>query len=339
MLFSELSLEQRRQLVDAQQLFSGWRPPTIELATMGGLYWNTSHGRRYLYEKREGKLRSLGRETPALIKRKVAHDQRSKELRARLRPLNKRVEAMAPVNRAIGIARLPTIAAKILRELDSEGLLGSHLLVAGTNALYAYEIAGGVRVGGEHVATGDADLLWDTRQSLLLSATGVVRRQGLMSILRRVDSSFATSYGFNAQNSRGYIVDLIIPESDDFAQMRPNADVEAQPIAGVEWLISSPQFEQVVVAEDGKPVRMVVPEPRTFALHKLWVSGRSDRNPIKKAKDRAHAAIVGLIAQKHLGLPLTPREMPWLPATLRKLSTDLKTLVRQAQRDTTETSE
>ncbi len=325
--FSELSLEQRRQLVDAQQLFAGWRPPTIELAIMGGLYWNTSHGRRYLYEKREGKRRSLGRESAELKQRKTSHDQRSKELRARLRPLKKQVEVMAPVNRAIGIARLPTIAAKILRELDTEGLLGSHIIVAGTNALYAYEIAAGVRVGGQHVATGDADLLWDTRQSLLLSATGVVRRYGLMSILRRVDASFVAAYGMNAQNNRGYIVDLIVPEGDDFAQMRPNADVEAQPIGGVEWLIGSPAFEQIVVGADGEPVRMVVPDPRTFALHKLWVSERKDRNPLKKAKDAAHARIVATLAQTYLGMRLISKEMPWLPPSLRKLIPTLKGMV------------
>ncbi len=327
--FSELSLEQRRQMVDAQQLFAGWHPAAMQLASMGGLYWNTSHGRRYLYEKREGKRRSLGRESSALIERKAQHDRVSKELRTRLRPLNKRIETMAPVNRAIGIARLPTIAARILRELDAEGLLGSHIIVAGTNALYGYEVAGGVRVGGEHVATGDADLLWDTRQSLLLSATGVVRRQGLMSILRRVDSSFQTAYGFNAQNSRGYIVDLIVPESEDFSQMRPNADLEAQPIGGVEWLIQSPPFDQVIIGEDGIPLRMVVPEPRTFALHKLWVSSRRDRNALKRAKDRAHARIVAAIAQTYLNAPLVLKQMPWLPSALKAVMPDLKAILRE----------
>jgi hypothetical protein len=328
--FVELSLEQRRQLVDAQQLFAGWRPPTIELATMGGLYWNTSHGKRYLYEKREGKRRSLGRETSALAKRKANHDARGRELRARLKPLNKRVATMSPVNRAMGIGRLPTIAAKILRELDSEGLLGSHIIVAGTNALYAYEIAAGVVVGGEHVATGDADLLWDTRQSLLLSATGVVRREGLMSILRRVDPSFATSYGYNAQNNRGYIVDLIIPAGDDIPQMRPNADVEAQPIEGIEWLIEAPQFEQVIVGQDGEPLRIVVPEPRTFALHKLWVSKRPDRSALKVAKDRAHARIVAALAQTYLALPLAVKSMSWLAPPLRKLIPELKADMRSS---------
>lgn len=325
--FSELSLEQRRQLVDAQQVFSAWHPPAMELATMGGLYWNTTKGRRYLYEKREGKRASLGRETPELARRKAHHDQRAKELRVRVRPLAARLNKMAPVNRAIGIARMPTIAAKILRELDSEGLLGSHIIVAGTNALYAYEAAAGVRVGGEHVATGDADLLWDARRSLQLSSAGVVRRQGFMSILKRADKTFIAQHGLVATNSAGYIVDLIVPEQKP-PELISAGGVDAQPIEGMEWLLAPPQFEQTIVAGDGIPLRVVVPEPRTFALHKLWVSRRPGRNALKKPKDEAHSRIVATLAEKYLSLPLVAKDMPWLPSELRSLIKDLKAAIR-----------
>lgn len=325
--FSELSHEQRRQLIDAQQLFSAWRPPAIEFATMGGLYWNTSKGRRYLYEKREGKLRSLGRETPELSKKKSDHDQRLKELRTRLKPLSKRMETMAPVNRAIGIGRIPSVAGRILSELDMEGLLGSHIIVAGTNALYAYETAAGVRVGGEFVATGDADLLWDARRSLQLSSAGIVRRQGFMNILKRADSTFVAQHGLVATNSVGYIVDLIIPEQRP-PELLSAGGVDAQPIEAMEWLLAAPQFEQTIIAADGVPIRIVVPEPRTFALHKLWVSRRQGRNALKKPKDIAHSRIVATLADRYLSLPLTAKEMPWLPAELRALLKDLKASTR-----------
>lgn len=294
---------------------------------MGGLYWNTSKGRRYLYEKREGKRRSLGRESPKLRKKKTDHDQRSKELRTRLRPLSARIEKMAPVNRAIGIGRIPSSAAKILRELDVEGLLGSHIIVAGTNALYAYETAAGVHVGGEHVATSDADLLWDTRRSLQLSSTGIVRRQGFMSILKRADSTFIAQHGLVATNSAGYIVDLIIPEQNP-PELISAGGVDAQPIEGMEWLLAAPRFEQTIVAADGIPLRIVVPEPRTFALHKLWVSRRPGRNALKKPKDAAHSRIVATLAEKYLSLPLAAKEMPWLPSELRALLKDLKASTR-----------
>lgn len=323
--FTELSLEQRRQLVDAQQVFSAWHPPAMELATMGGLYWNTTKHRRYLYEKREGKRTSLGLETPELARRKAHHDKRTKELRVRVRPLASRLKKMAPVNRAIGIARIPTIAAKILRELDSEGLLGSHIVVAGTNALYAYEVAAGVRVGGEHVATGDADLLWDARRSISLSSAGVVRKRGFMSILRRADSTFVAQYGLVAVNSKGYIVDLITPEQDP-PQLVSAIDIDAQPIGGMQWLLAAPQFQQTIVGADGLPLRIVVPDPRTFALHKYWVSQQPSRNPLKRAKDLAHCRIVIALAGKYLSMPLAAKDMPWLPDELRTMIKDVKKL-------------
>lgn len=329
--YSELSLEQRRQLIDAQQVFSAWRPAAVEIAAMGGLYWNTSHSRRYLYEKREGKLRSLGRESPELVKKKIYHDGRLKELRARVRPLTARIEKMAPVNRAIGIGHLPTIAAKIIRELDMEGLLGSHIIVAGTNALYAYEVAAGVRVGGEHVATGDADLLWDSRRSLQLSSSGIVRRQGFMSILKRADSTFVAQHGLVATNSGGYIVDLIIPEQKP-PELISAGGMDAQPIEAMEWLLAAPQLEQTIVAADGIPLRICVPEPRTFALHKLWVSRRPGRDPLKKPKDEAHSRIVAALAEKYLSLPLATTSMPWLPQELRTLMKELKASI-QKRRD------
>ena len=98
-----------------------------------------------------------------------------------------------------------------------------------------------------------------------------------MGILRRVDRSFVADYGFNARNDNGYIVDLLCPETDDLTTMKAGADLEATPMAGTEWLLAAPQFEQTIIGEDGRPLRIVVPEPRTFALHKLWVSKRDDR--------------------------------------------------------------
>ncbi len=108
------------------------------------------------------------------------------------------------------------------------------------------------------MATTDADLLWDTRKSLSLAATGV-RRDGLMGILRHVDSSFVADYGFNATNSQGYIVDLLCAENSEVRTMKAGDDLEATPMAGVDWLLSAPRFEQIIIGMDGLPLRIVVP--------------------------------------------------------------------------------
>lgn len=323
MVFAELSNEQRRQLIDAQQAFAAWRPAASELDRLGTLRSQASKGKRYMYEVHGAVRKSLGRETPALIRRKAQHDARRAALSNTIKAVGKRLDLMAPVNRALGLGRMPTIAARILRELDREGLLGAHIIVAGTNALYAYEAATGTILPTEHVATTDADLLWDTKQSLLLAATGV-RREGIMGVLRRVDRSFVADYGFNARNDEGYIVDLLCPETDDITIMKAGADLEATPMEGTEWLLAAPHFEQTIIGEDGRPLRIIVPEPRTFALHKLWVSERDDRDPLKRPRDASHARVVAELVQTYLRKPFLAKEMPWLPKELRANIKNLK---------------
>ena len=323
MKFAELSNEQRRQLIDAQQAFAAWRPAASELDKLGTLRSQASKGRRYLYEVHGSVRRSLGPETPQLQRQKARHDAHRATLKKTVRALEKRLDDMAPVNRALGLGRIPTIAARILRALDREGLLGTHVIVAGTNALYAYEAATGTLLPTEHVATGDADLLWDTKQSLLLAATGM-RREGLMGILRRVDRSFVVNYRFNATNNEGYVVDLLCPETDDITTMNAGADLEAVPMPGIEWLLRAPQFEQTIIGGDGKPLRIAVPDPRAFALHKLWVSRRDNRDPLKRPRDVMHARIVANLIRTYLRLPFTAKDMPWLSKELRANLKELK---------------
>jgi len=123
MEFIELTNEQRRQLIDAQQVYAAWRPASADLERMGSLIWQTSRGKRYLTEQ-HGKVRkSLGRETPELRAKKETHVAKRKALTAKVKGLKKRLDQMAPVNRALKLGRMPTIAANILRELDREGLL------------------------------------------------------------------------------------------------------------------------------------------------------------------------------------------------------------------------
>lgn len=319
MNFTEMTNEQRRQLIDAQQAFSVWRPALIELESLGTMRAQSSKGKRYMYKVHGSVRKSLGPETPSLIKAKKSHDLRRSELLKRTKSLQKRLDDMAPVNKALGIGGMRAIAARIVRALDREQLLGTHVIVAGTNALHAYESAAGLIINSEHVATTDADILWDTNQSLLLAATGI-RREGLMGILRRVDQSFKADFGYNATNRDGYIVDLLCPETDNpNTTMNAGSDLEATPMAGAEWLLQAPPLEQTIIAEDGWPLRIVVPEPRTFALHKLWVSQRPDRNPLKRPRDVAHANVVAEISKKYLAKKFVAKDMPWLPPELKAL--------------------
>jgi hypothetical protein len=329
MNFAELDNEQRRQLIDVQQAFATYRPAALELERLGSLIWQTSRGKRYLTEQHQNVRKSLGRETSELRARKEAHDAKRKKLAATTRGLKKRLDRMASMNRALKLGRIPNIAGRILRELDRENLLSTHIIVAGTNALFAYEAATGTLLDSQYLATTDADLLWDSNQSLLLAATGVPR-EGLLGVLRRADKSFRADYGLNPTNDDGYIVDLLCAENENFQTMRVNADIEATQMAGIQWLLTPPHLDTTIIAEDGYPVRVVVPDPRTFALHKLWVSRREDRSPLKRPRDVAHAQVVAELVDQYLQLPWTAKSMPWLAKELKTLLREMKSGKRRA---------
>lgn len=325
---TEMEHEQRRQFVDAVQTYDAWRATVADREQLGSLQARTSKGATY-FTLSHGRVRkSLGRASPELLARKFAHDARRKALTERVQATSRRLAVTAPVNRALQLGRLRGIVARIVRELDREGLLGDHVIIAGTHALHAYEAACGVFIGAEHVATTDADLIWDGKSDLSLAAKGM-KREGILGLLRRVDSSFATDYGYNAINKEGFIVDLICPETDEILSNQAGDGLSSTPIAGIEWLLSAPRFEQVVIGDDGLPVRLVVPEPRTFALHKLWVSHQDSRQILKRPRDRMHAAIVAELAVRYMNRSFALRELKWLPPELRKLIGELSQLRTQ----------
>jgi hypothetical protein len=292
--------------------------------------WVSRKGTEYLHHKRGRSERSLGKRSPETEARLAAFSTGRDELRSRLAQLSARLDGMAPVNRALQLGRMPTIAARILRKLGDEGLLGSHLLVIGTHALYAYEARAGVVFGAGLLATDDAGLLWDARQGIDLLAPAV-RREGVLGIIQKVDRSFAARAAgdFRAINADGYYVDLVRPEDDSVlrgsrATLGDRADdLRPSPIAGLDWLVSAPRLEAIAIGADGYPVLVVCPDPRAFALHKLWIARRPERDPHKRARNRAQAVAAADISLRYLGLSLEDPALQALPRELRDLAGEL----------------
>ena len=157
------------------------------------------------------------------------------------------------------------------------------------------------------MSTKDMDILWDIRRRLTLVTDTDSKPVGLLDIIRKADRSFEAvrSGDFRAVNRNGYMVDFIKPLPKSIMQKEPvrmggHGDLEAVEIRNLHWLISSPKFSQIVIGDDGMPAPMIVPDPRAFALHKLWLSRQDDREPIKKQRDRGQAIAVGNLIVEHL---------------------------------------
>ncbi|MGE3477666.1 MAG: GSU2403 family nucleotidyltransferase fold protein [Rhodospirillaceae bacterium] len=341
MYLKELTGEQRRQLIDTQQVYAAWREAYADHGHRfaGSMRWAERHGREYLLRKIGTRETSLGARASGTEASYEAFMTGRDANQKKLDGLVARLEEIAPVNRAMGLGRMPSIAARIARRCDDQGLLGQQLFIVGANALYAYEAIAGVQLESGLVASGDIDLLYDSRRHLSLTLKESLSRRGLIGLLQSVDRSFstATRRNFRASNQDGYLVDLIRPQAKDV--MRDNApaalteladDLEGAAIFGLAWLINAPKLEALVIDEKGLPARLVVIDPRVFALHKAWIAERDDREPVKAVRDRGQAAAAALLATRYLRLKFEDDALSAVPAALRERAPALAAAAQKA---------
>ena len=304
MIFKEMTDNQRRVFIDTIQLHEAFVSTfNKNLSYRGGMHWKKSKDREYLFRSRDrsGYGKSLGPRSPQTEKILTEFQQNKQRGKERLSALKDRLKEQSRFCKAALIQRVPRIVSGILRLLDQRNILGRNVIVIGTNAIYAYEAFASVFFDISTMATRDMDI----RPKLTLVAEIDMDNDGLLGIIRKADRSFEpiSPGGFRAVNRDGYMVDLIksAPKQlsrKEICRMGGPGDMEAVEIRNLQWLISSPKFSQVVIGDDGYPAPLVVPDPRTFALHKLWLSEQLDREPVKKQRDRDQGlAVAQLIIQ------------------------------------------
>ena len=330
--FYEMTGDQRRIFLDATQLHHAYLDVSAKYrGYRGGMHWKKAKGRDYLFRSRDrfGYGKSLGTRSPETELTYREFHENKKNLQQNLQELRGRLKEQARFCKAARIARVPRIVGSILRLLDTQKLLGTNLQVVGTNALYAYEAAAGIFFDSGLMATQDMDLLWDVRFRPQLHEDQKIGGKGLFSILQQADPSFelVRKRGFRAVNRKGYMVDLLKPEPKpahlvEKRRMGANGDLEAAEIRNLHWLVSSPRFTQDVIGDDGYTAAMVAPDPRAFALHKLWLSRQSDREPIKRKRDRDQATAVCRLTLQYLPhLRFQPEELKMFPRSVVSAAT------------------
>jgi hypothetical protein len=342
-----LNGQQVRQLIDMKQLYETLLQAEAEEARnfKGSMSWKRVHGREYLYRKRAEEWKSMGPRSKETEHAFSQFQHGRAVLKARIESLKDQIEIMAPICRAMRLGRMPSISARILRRLDAQGIIGHGLTVVGTHALFAYESLVSAHFESEHVATADIDLLFDAGASLKLVAPEL-KQSGLIGQLRRVDRSFAAAPGsFRAANNDGFLVDLIMPQAKDPSRSpsrrrigETTEDQAAAEIEGLAWLQNSQAISEIVVDERGYPVRICVPDPRAFAVHKAWLSRRPDREPGKRRRDLAQATAVAELVRAHLpNLPFDNEALQAFPTEI--CSQSLSLIERSVTRTTLQPSQ
>lgn len=335
--FQELSGDQRREAVNTQQRYAAYREAEHRASGYrGSMVWRKIQGREYLVRSHYGKSgvrrqTSLGLRSKNTEAIKLEYERGRSEARERLKSLQAVIARQSAINRAIGLGRVPLIGAKIIRALDQAGMLGSGIRILGTNAIYAYEAAAGVRIDPGLTATEDIDLLLDARRGMIFIANEEISQPSLLQLLQKIDRGFRrSSRKYQAVNASGYLVELIKPLRTPPWQKekeRIGADADdllAAEIEGLAWHESAPCFEAVAIDEKGEPCRIVTTDPRVWAAHKLWLSKRQDRDAIKRRNDEAQARAIGQLVAKYMpNLPYVAGELRMLPKAVFDDAKDL----------------
>jgi hypothetical protein len=221
----------------------------------------------------------------------------------RLRLISEKIDEQARLNKALRLNRVPRVVARVLRELDRAGL-HDEFMVIGTQALYAYEAAGGAHFLLELLASGDVDLLYDARKKLVV-VSEKLDGNGLLGLLKKADRTFerVRENGLRAANAGQFMVDLVTGPSGMLNNQTitfSEADLVAAEVPGLQWLLNSPKLDVIAIDEDGWPVPMRVPDPRAFALHKAWLSSLPTRETLKKPRDLDQAQAVASLVKEQM---------------------------------------
>lgn len=282
--------EQARTVVNLNQRYEVWMDAERRLVALPyDLRRKTVNGATYLYEIRDrsGNGRSLGRLDEDNQKRFDEYRAQKEELKARRVTSARSLQESCALYRALRLPLLASPAGEILREADRRQLLDSHLLVVGTNALPAYAMEASGYLNNVPSETEDFDLAWRAEESS--SGTELP----FWTMLKAVDSTYTvnTERMFQARNAEAYEVELLVAPSK-FDTLGSRDKPRPIPLPEQEWLLLGKPVDQVVTCRDGSPARIVAPDPRWFALHKLWMSQQAKRNPLKRGKDAIQGRIL-----------------------------------------------
>jgi hypothetical protein len=293
-LYAEL-LDQVRA-ADAEAALGGVRGSFVSKEIRGHTYW-------YLQKSEGARKRQIyiGRETPELLERirNAAQHRSSAALDE-----NHRRELVAMLA-AGGMARDSAATAMVLRVLAEANVFRAGGVLVGTQAFRCLANMLGVAFEKESLRTADIDVAHDTAIPVVLDEAPA--ESDLLSRLRVADRAFFAVPGFPSREAstsfkvrgRDLSVDFLTPDRSRGKSSKPvllrHLGIAAHPLYGLDFLIDE-AVDAAVIGSSG--IRVNVPSPGRFALHKLWVASvRSPSEAVKSRKDlRQGAQILEVLA-------------------------------------------
>jgi len=290
-----------RVVANLEAAYEQWLDARQQLAAMPvSLYWQTKASGDYLAVKQrsDDPGTTVGPRSEATEARLAEHTQRKAALKARVAQANTLIAERAAQYRALRLPPLPDRQAEILRALDVTQWLRHDLMVVGTNAFAAYSLLCNARFPAGVEETEDFDLAWCRGSGVSLTrltprTSGAAARGSLLAVLQGIDPSYRINprKPYQAVNASQYEVELLMAPS-----LAPLPGGEAfEPMVSLheqEWLLRGSPVAVVVATLRQRACPLYVPDPRWMALHKLWLAGKPERNPVKRPKDRRQGEVL-----------------------------------------------
>lgn len=328
-----LSPEQSKQLVNTKQLYRNWQDAKVTMDSLAGNMSYTRVGdREYLYRDKTVAGKKVRKSLGVRSAENDAHLEAYRASRAaakeRMEAIREQLGRQAGYNVAVGISRVPAVVGNVLRSLSNAKV--SNITTVGTNALYAYESLFGSHFNTEVLATGDVDLLVDTRRRLRLSIDHEGDIPSIVSILQKADRSFtrSSSRSYNLFNKTGFEVEFLkaVPKS-----VRRHSDggfsglgIEPVEVSEAVPLLNAPKLDEIIIDTNGYPAPIRTVDPLTFSIYKMAMSHEALREPAKKPRDRAQSlAVAELIIDNGYEGGLDLERATWLPRSMVDEAHDL----------------
>ncbi len=306
--FLELNEGQKRQYIDAETVFIALQQAKkVASEVRGSMLWRELRGKRTLIRtSASGAQRSLGVQSDDSLALFNNFVSRKSGIEERVKALKSQLAVQQRLNRAQRVGRVPNIVVAVLNALESAGLQ-DNFKVVGTHALYAFEIAAGVRISEAAMATRDVDMLFDSRKRLAFFSAMQKLDSSLIGLLHKADPSFevVADQRYTARNKDGFEVDIVRRTAKDadphpLRMSEDEDDFWAVQVSMGEKLLSARRFDQVVVATSGEMAMMRTVHPLDYARIKLALAQQINRDANKRGKDLLQAAVISELVTQFL---------------------------------------
>ncbi len=234
----------------------------------------------------------LGEETPDLIAR-LERFQSLKTERASRRAERARLTRLLRSERFLGF---DGAAGSLISALAKAGVFRLSGVLVGTTAFRLYEGELGLRLSLDQTAmTNDIDIASFEKLTL---AIGETVEPPLQDVLKTFDFTPVPSIDKKRiwrwrQSQSNTLVEFLTPSfrANEGLRDLPGLGVSAQSLHFLDFLIKDP-IEAAAVYRDG--VRVRIPRPENFAIHKLIVASRRRNGPgsLKSRKDLLQAELL-----------------------------------------------